>query len=248
MSKEGSGRVFDLLEKVLVPLILALLVFTNQQAQVRISRAQTKLAEEQAKMAAIQGEQGFNIECVKLFFNDICGSDPKRQRMAMALLALLNDSLAKPLADGVAQDSSAVSRPVLEAARAVQVDIGARELRMYKVVIYCPKDNETYMRDAELIRDSLLSHIVAESVVVRRVEWSWFVDHRYSDGYQIRYEADTESGVARYLKSLLESVKPGREFRLETIVGRTPQFISVLVAGAPAGYVPSTSPGTEPEY
>ena len=155
MSIETLKSVLGVIERVLVPLVLGFLVYTTQMAQVRISRAQTELSKQQATLAATQGQQGFNVDCIKLFFNDICGQDvEKRQRMALALLTLLNDSLAKPLCQAVSENAG-FSRELVDDARSMQAGILDRELARCKVVVYCIRGNPVYEADAQAIYDSL---------------------------------------------------------------------------------------------
>jgi hypothetical protein len=54
MDEERFKRTLAIIERVLVPLILGVLVFTTQNAQVRISRAQTVLSQQQTAAAAEQ--------------------------------------------------------------------------------------------------------------------------------------------------------------------------------------------------
>jgi hypothetical protein len=237
MSKEKSDRVFAIIERALVPLILGLLVFTNQQAQVRISRAQTKLAEEQAKMAAVQSEQGFNIECIKLFFNDICGSDTTRQKMAIRLLKLLNDSLAKPLCEAA---SEITSQPQIAAAAAsIRDGIVARELGGYRIEIVYPEGNEGCAREAAAIRDGLINKVAAETLIVRKVPAQAPGRYDFSGGYAIRYQAGSRSDAAQHLQSVLAASMPDKEFRLEPYGGaKMLRSITIIV---PAKTAPATA-------
>jgi hypothetical protein len=244
MGNQTSVRVVEFVERALVPLLLGFLVFTNQQAQVRIARSQTTLAEQQAKMSAEQSKQNFNIECIKLFFNDIYGNDRGRQKMAITTLHLINDSLAIPLSRTVAEDTT-YSPSVRASADAVRAGINARwhkPLSGYKVVIYYLSGDSTHSTDALAYRDAVTT-LTAAGVDIRAVSKDFFTSHDYSDGYQIRYERDTETEAADSLKTILKTVHASDSLQLKTIIGRTPGSISVFVAsrrdidaaGVPAG-------------
>jgi hypothetical protein len=230
MAEEKSGRVYAIVEKALVPLILGLLVFTNQQAQVSISRAQTKLAEEQAKMAVVQSEQGFNLECVKQFYAELCGNDPVRKKMAITLLAVLNDSLAKPLAEVasmLAGDSATAA-----AADSLRGRIVARELSKNRIEILYLVGEEGCARIAAEMRDSINGRALAETVIVRGVPEESFRRQNPNGDNAIRYQARAGSDAVQRLQSVLASLMPDREFRLVSDEGHR-MFRSIRVFLSP---------------
>jgi hypothetical protein len=232
MDKQTVVRIVEFVERAFVPLVLGFLVFTTQQAQVRIGRLQTALAEQQAKMSAEEGQQNFDIECIKYFFNDISGDNQRRQRMAIAVLKLINDDLAEPLAEQIARDPT-YSPDIRAEAETLGARIEARRLgglAGYRVTIYYLTGNPKFETDARIYSSAAKTRSSADAVVMRPVSKDFFVSHDYSDGYQIRYEADTEMDAAQDLKAVLEAAKPDKEIRLETIRGRTPGSISVFVA------------------
>ncbi|MXV13248.1 hypothetical protein DYQ93_19785 [Xanthomonas sp. LMG 8992] len=112
-----SDRAFWILEKLLVPLAIAILAFYGSVAADKIAAGQLTLA--RANVDDRQREFALSLQTkyVELFHADIASGDPRREANALALLRLMDPALAVQLADFVASNPAA--SPALQARAAI---------------------------------------------------------------------------------------------------------------------------------
>ena len=99
------------------------------------------------------------------------------------------------------------------------------QLQSFEIEIFYKGDSsnaESYRSEANVIQ-SKLREVGLSNV---SIGGAWSAD--VSD-YQIRYERDTEEEIAKVLKDVLGEIYQEESFRLQTIRGQTPDYISIFL-------------------
>jgi hypothetical protein len=222
-NQEGRISLFSFLEKLLIPLAIAIAGFI-------ISYSQDKRSAQEAQTA-------LRLKVLEMFYKDISDADPRKQKNALYVLSgVLSDvqpDLAKTLALSVATNPEAS----LETRQAAEKVAGHIEivgpLINYSIVIYYLKSDETQKLRADNIKKALTEYAPLTAVSTRPVTAEQLKDWIAPKGNEIRYDELYEKDSAEKLISLLGNVVPDQIFKLQSTSNnkRTENVLTIFLGG-----------------
>lgn len=228
-------RVYWILEKALVPLTVAALLFFGNRAAQTISAAQLELAKQTARENAEAREQEFRASMqakyFEMFHADLASGEKQRQTTAIQLLYLMDAQLADSISKSIANNPDA--SPELRA----KVEVAARKiestaLQRFKIGIYYPAGDAAAEVRAKAILAALETRRIAREVQLYprspQTLASWTAARRL----EVRYEDGAEDLAADQLVGVLADAPLQLSAAKQPVGTRTSGFISIMV---PAG-------------
>ncbi|WP_157835420.1 hypothetical protein [Xanthomonas sp. SHU 166] len=231
-------RVFWGIEKALIPITVAVIAYLGNQAATKISHGQLALARAAADDRKAEFSRTMQSKYLELFYRDITSKEPREQANAMALLQIMDPSLARDLSAFV-QASTSVTPALkaevkaesqkLEAAAQVPTRRDSGPLSGYKVGIYFLASDTGAAKAADKIETHLRSQGF-RGFIQRYPSSPEFWDKVVPPTtLEIRFEEGLEDRQANALKSLLTSAPLRRKAELLPVGNTTQNFISIFV-------------------
>jgi hypothetical protein len=134
-------RAMQVLEKLFIPIAIAILAWTGTQAATRISEGQLHLAETSAKNQQEETKRAMQAKYIEIIYKEINSGSENNQMNAIRLVRLFDTELAQNLLSLVA------ATPGISKAVAIKADETRRQveslipLNGYKVGIYFPSND-----------------------------------------------------------------------------------------------------------
>ncbi len=176
----------------------------------------------------------------QLFKNDLDDSDDLAINQYLADCQTQDDDVKAEVKTEIAQREAKVIAPEISTSLSgedAQIDINKRSIALlsdYKIEIFYleekGKEEKTANAIAKALRGLGLTLVTVTSITEERLSGLGGL----SDD-QIRFEPDREVQVAVALKRLLDANYKERQFRLQTIRGRTNNYISIFLKYNPSG-------------
>ena len=114
------SKLIHIFEKLIIPIMLAILAYVTNSASIRISQAQLELAESQLSLAQAEATRNDNkhrdelrAKYISLFVNHINSSDERKQKIALSVIDSIDNGLAQEMAN-IIEVNKTVSKSVAE--------------------------------------------------------------------------------------------------------------------------------------
>jgi len=95
--KSKIGKIFEVIEKLLIPLALLVLAYFTNTASIRISESQLELARSQERRQKTDAVESLQLKYVELFYQDVTGDSHQKQQAAIQLLRIMRPDLAEQM-------------------------------------------------------------------------------------------------------------------------------------------------------
>lgn len=220
--KRGHKAWLYIMEKLLLPLALAVLTFTIALGTQRISAGQLELAEVQAKAAN-------QLKYLELFYSDINDSKkPDRQMAALTLLYIIDRDVGSVLAKAVAANVDNDEK-VKDSANTLAIRLKKTlPLVNYKVYFYYMKNDDWANKWVNFYTEKLgkFNLIPCEKREITENDWHKKLDS--PNNFEIRYDDIYETEAAEALDKLLQEFDTNNSFTKRIAGGRTPNVLTVF--------------------
>jgi hypothetical protein len=229
----APSRWFLLIEKLVLPLALALIAYFAKvasddiaAAQVEVARANVRIAEAAEKRAATTAVESRQLKYLELFYRDLRDRDATNQQASLSLLYVLEPTVARSVAKAV------VASPATPPALRQQVNTLINDMERfgplinYRLVIYHPPTDPSVA--LQLVSNLRRLGFKGDIRTDAKPE-SFAGDHRQS-GYHFRYDKVYEAAAAEYLRKVLPECLPGEKFSELHVTGaRTDGALTVFL-------------------
>ncbi|WP_159053637.1 hypothetical protein [Variovorax sp. PMC12] len=236
------SRIFKIIEIALIPLTVAGLAYYGNKAATQIADGQLALARSAAEDRKAEFQRTIQSKYLELFYRDITSNDATQQASALALLKLLEPSLANDVATYVAANSRISAQIKAEVKNenqrvqaATQVSIRTRSsdvMNGYTVGIYYLSTDAAAEKTAHRIQSHLKQKLPGIEIRPYPSKPDFLNEQTNAATLEVRYDAGIEDKQAARLKALLEMPPIINSANLLAVSPPSPNFISVFV---PAG-------------
>jgi len=228
-------KIFEVLEKLLIPILLGLLALATNQAGIKISESQFELAKSQEQRQKDEAKNNLQIKYVEIFYNDITSGDTKKQNSAVQLARKLISDEASPLLSWAATIQNVkTDEKLVSDINAAKIEIDRRDnfhnkFKAYKIVFYFPQNNQISLDSAQEIKQKLVEYGLSQSqVVLESKDDDYFKELFYLSDYEIRYDEGSENDEAELLENFLTKSLPLKKFIKRNIGSGTKNSISIF--------------------
>jgi hypothetical protein len=245
--KSRPAPILQYLEKLLIPLTVALLALIANAAANRISAGQLALAQAQEERQQREALAQKQLKYMELVYPDLRNDDPQRQLWALGLLLRIDPESGRALADAVADNPNTPEAVRQEARRVIRQITRYGPLSQYVVNFLIPREERFKHRLPEPVR--IYEYFLQQDGFEGKVNHEPSDVLRYygtfgeSEKNYILYGGSLEEESAERLKSLLESLNGDYKFDLREVRWASPGVISVLFAKRYFGQLTPSSSG-----
>lgn len=231
LSRTESGRkqrVMWALEKLAIPIAVAIVGYVANDAANKISTAQLALAKAQHESNHEEFKTATQLKYLELFYRDIVSPEETVRARAVSLLHVMAPELASSVSSFVAAD------PNIPTATKAAVKEGARDilvrgpLAVYKIGIYYLAGDVVLESRAKSLA-SALAGVGLSAVEVNPRDAGFMSRFKPAARIEVRYEAANESQHASDLADILRGIRPGEEVKTRPVRTSTPNFISIFL-------------------
>lgn len=223
-----TKKIFNIIEKLLIPIMLGVLAYIANMASIEISKAQNVLAEQEAVTRAEQFDAQLQVKYLELFYADITSGDVDKQKNAITLLSSMNEKLASSLGGLIESAENIDATLKTKAVKIIDEIQSVSILEKYKIGIY-PAPNS-------VSSDEVMSQIVAvlrnagiSNIQTYKKDTEFFNKVTWPKTVEIRYEKNYEEEQADLLKKIFENSEVTSLVKLKMVNNRTNRFISIFI-------------------
>lgn len=224
----------DILEKIVLPIAVAILAYYGKQASDQISASQISVARQQVEVARLQLERqkteadsNLQLKYIELFYHDIQDADPKRKQGSIALLSAMQPTVAQVVSRAIVSDPATPLAVRQQVAVALVNSRRFGPLINYTLVVYYPASSAA---DARALLDGLVRLGFSRDGIELRERPHTFIDDAAKFGYHIRYDDVYENEAADYLARNLSEILPGKVFTKVRVTGsRTDGVLTIFL-------------------
>lgn len=222
------ARLVDALEKLVIPVVVAILAWAANNAATQIGKGQLALArsQQQREQQEILAER--QIKYLGLLYPDLKSKDQDQQIWALGLLLRLDPDTGKSLAYAVLSNPENSKEVRAKARDTIRTILKYGPLSNYTVRMLCSQISSDHNCASPIAKRyaDILEREGFPGIISLKQEPS---ENVYPMGnYQIIYEGEFESEPARYLKRVLDGVDSRRKFELHEVTWPSPGVVSVV--------------------
>lgn len=238
-AESTSSRLPHVLEKMVLPLLIAALAWLGNNAATKISEGQLELAKSssqlQTDLAKAANEdrkqefqRGMQAKYLEIFYKDLNSGDPKTQLNAIRLVKLADPDLAQALLSLVPSTPGVSAAVVQQATAAKQSLDSIKPLSGFKVAIFYYGDDAASAERARALRAQLQQMGFAGPFQFTSVTDDSVRQYEAPKTVEIRYEAGLEDEQAAALAAILQPLVAPSPVVRAVVKKPTPNFISVF--------------------
>ena len=221
--KEWIGwRILDAVAKIIIPLLLAVIAWQQNQAAQRRSAELTK---EQAEATQRQ----IQLKYIELVWTSMIGKDDNAKLLSMKLLKSLDSTTAATLSSAISQDATQ-SQEVRKAASDAVTNTALDVLKGMRIDIFLKDGSGRERRQATA--DSI-QRLIAQQNLGNTVRIRIYTEGDFptspARANEVRFDSEKELLSAQVLAALLNGENPGRNFQLRKVRTSTPGYLSIMI-------------------
>ncbi len=223
-----KDRVVWALEKLAVPIAVAIVAFVANNAANRISEGQLALTKAQHEKSYEEFRTVTQLKYLELFYRDIVSPEESIRARAVALLQIMAPELARDVSSFVAANPDipvATKFAVREGAKSIIV---RGPLASYKIGIYFLAEDAASESKAKSLASGL-KEIGLTTIEINPRDAAFMNRFNVASGLEVRYEIANETQQAFDLAEILRGISPNEAVTTRPVRNSTPNFISIFL-------------------